>query len=718
MFIRTLRFRAQTSLIALGAVLAAGTAAAQNAAQNASDTVAIDLETIDVNVQPLGAGLNLLVPSTTGSRLDITPLETPASVQIISGEVARERGQYSIIEAVTQDAAGFSTNAAPGNGGTSLSTRGFSGHGSVMQLYDGTRLLVGAGTVTFPFDTWSAERIEVLRGPASVLYGDGAIGGVVNVVPRKPDPYKSHGEAFLALDSLMSGRFGLDLTGPINDKVSYRFDVAGKTSEGWVDRGENSNLAVSAAVRVQASDTLVLSLSNDYGLQNPQQYFGTPLINGGISSINKTLNYNVRDAMIRYEDNWTQFKAEWTPTDNLTIRSTFYYLTSDRHWRNSENAIFQPATGTVLRNSYLEILHGQTQAGNRTDATYESQIFGMANQFVVGFEVNRVDFSLINNAPYTGSTVVPVVGFDPGYFLSPNPTIPKYRSDTTQYSIFAENRLVLNDQWSVVGGLRSENPTITRYNLVTGAQEFEKSYSAITGRIGVVYTPVTDLAFYTSYTTGIDPVAGLVSLTSSNVDFDLTTAEQYEAGVKQAFWGGRGEWTLAVYDITKYDLLARSSETSTVTEQIGQQSSRGIEATLSLAFHENWRLTVNGAVLDAKYDNFITTGGINATGNTPVGVPEQVANVWLTWMFAPDWKTWAGLQYVGSTWANEANTVQRPEYYVVNAGIEWQPTPAATVALKVFNLFDETYAVTGNGAGTQWLLGQPLTAELSTTVRF
>ena len=79
----------------------------------------------------------------------------------------RERGQTSVVDAVTQNATGFTSTASPGNGGTSLGTRGFIGHGSVMQLYDGTRMYVGAETLTFPFDTWSAARIEVLRGPAS-----------------------------------------------------------------------------------------------------------------------------------------------------------------------------------------------------------------------------------------------------------------------------------------------------------------------------------------------------------------------------------------------------------------------------------------------------------------------------------------------------------------------------------------------------------------------
>lgn len=520
----------------------------------------------------------------------------------------------------------------------------------------------------------------------------------------------------MALDSLMSGRLALDATGPINDRVSYRLDVAGKLSEGWVDDGENSSLAISGAVRVELSDTFIVSLSNDYGFQQPQQYFGTPLIGGRLSDLNRTENYNVNDAIVRYSDNWTQLKAEWAVNDALTVRSTFYYLISDRHWRNSESYTFQPASGLVRRSDYLEILHDQTQAGNRTDATYRSMLFGMPNELVVGFDVNKIDFTHTNNSPYGGTSTVPLLNFDSGQFLSPVPTVPKYNSDTVQYSIFAEDRLVITDQWSIVGGLRSENPTITRNNLVNGQEEFQKTYSALTGRIGVVYTPVQDLAFYASYTTGIDPVAGLITLSSANANFDLTTAEQYEAGIKQVFWEGKGEWTFAAYEITKYGLLARSSLISTVTEQIGQQSSRGIEGTFSLAFHPDWRLSANAAVLDATYDNFITSGGLDVSGNTPVGVPEQVANVWLTWMFAPNWKSWVGLQYVGSMYVNEANTAERPAYSVVNAGVQWAPTPKTTVALRVFNLFNETYAVAGNA--NQWLLGQPFTAELSASVRF
>src|SRR5690606_22900886 len=110
------------------------------------------------------------------------------------------------------------------------------------------RLYVGSGTVTFPFDTWSAERIEVLRGPASVLYGEGAIGGVINVVPKKPTDYFTH-EAEVAIGTNATKRFGIGSGGPISDTLAYRFDASGIKSDGWFDEGgEFSSLAVSGAL--------------------------------------------------------------------------------------------------------------------------------------------------------------------------------------------------------------------------------------------------------------------------------------------------------------------------------------------------------------------------------------------------------------------------------------------------------------------------------------
>src|SRR5690606_26781022 len=130
----------------------------------------------------LSGGLDSV--TSTGSTLRLTGLQTPASVSVITRQQLEQFGDANLADTITRSV-GLSHIGHPGNGGAALSARGFTGSSSVMQLYDGKRQYGGIG-ITFPFDPWSVERIEVLRGPASVIYGEGAIGGVVNVIPKKP----------------------------------------------------------------------------------------------------------------------------------------------------------------------------------------------------------------------------------------------------------------------------------------------------------------------------------------------------------------------------------------------------------------------------------------------------------------------------------------------------------------------------------------------------
>ncbi|WP_348637586.1 TonB-dependent receptor [Bradyrhizobium sp. ISRA443] len=659
--------------------------------------------------------------NTSGSRLNLTPLQTPASVETITSQTIEDRGQHNVTDAVAQNAAGFTASPAPGNGGLSFSTRGFAGSNSVMTLYDGTRLYVGAGTVTFPFDTWSAERIEVMRGPASVLYGEGAIGGIINVIPKKPIA-TTYNDAEASLDSNMTRRVAVDSGGAINPNVSYRLAATGNMSDGWVDRDKTSNLAISAAVRVQAADNLAFTLSEDYGNRSPSRYFGTPLINGSINDALRFKNYNVLDSAIHYEDNWTQFKTEWNVADGVTVHDTLYYLTSHRHWRNVESYAWNPSTQLITRTNYINIFHDQEQAGNRMDATFRGRVLGLANEFVAGFDINRIAFTHTNNSPYGGTSSVSVDAVDLGYFsATTTPTTPGYNAIANQYALFAEDRLSLTDKLSLVSGVRFDRPEVDRTDYKTPANSFDTSLSGTSWRTGAVYTPIPNLAFYGQYATAVDPVTNLISLAASQKTFQLATGKQIEAGVKQSFWGGRGEWALAGYQIVKNNLLVpNSSNPAGLALQVGQHSSRGVEASIGLALNDGWRVDANLALLQARYDNFsqMVSGKIvSYAGNIPKNVPEQVSNVWVTWDFAPDWSIYGGVQIVGPTFSDDANTLRRPGYAVVNGGVRWKPDARTTVAFRLYNLFDTVYATSAPYAG-QWLLGMPRTAELSLNVKF
>lgn len=664
--------------------------------------------------------LNLNQQAGTASRLNLTPLQTPASVEIISAQTIAERGQHNVTDAVTQNAAGFIATPAPGNGGLSFSDRGFAGSNSVMTLYDGTRFYIGSGTLTFPYDTWSTQRIEVLRGPASVLYGEGAIGGVINVIPKKPlnTPYN---EAEVSLDSNMTRRLSVDSTGPINPNVSYRVNATGNMSDGWVDGDKTSNVVISAAVRAQVSETLAVTLSEDYGDRSPSRYFGTPLVNGAILDALRFKNYNASDSTIRYRDSWSQVKTEWDAADGIKVNNTVYYLTSERHWRDVESYTFNPKTQLIDRTSYLEIFHDQKQVGDRMDATFSGHVFGLENSFVAGFDVNHIEFFHTNNSPVTTTSSVNPYVFDPGsFFATTSSTGPNFNAIVNQYSLFAEDRLSLTDQLSLITGVRYDRPEVDRTDYKTPSNSFETTLSGTSWRTGLVYEPIKNLAFYGQYAVGVDPVGNIISLAASQKTFQLSTGKQTEFGVKQSFWGGRGEWTLAGYQIVKNNLLIADPSNSGATLQVGQQSSRGVEASIGLALNDGWRIDANTAFLRARYDNNTQTVNnvlVSYAGNVPVNVPQQVSNVWLTWDFAPNWSVYGGVQIVGSMYSDLANTQLRPGYNVVNSGVRWKPDDRTTVSFRVYNLFDKVYAVTSPYAG-QWLLGMPRTAELSVNVKF
>lgn len=672
--------------------------------------------------EPASPTLNMTRGESTGSRLGLTPLQTPASVETITAETMSERGQYNVIDAVTQNAAGFTAMPAPGNGSLSFSTRGFAGNNSVMTLYDGTRFYVGSGTVTFPFDTWSAQTIEVMRGPASVLYGEGAIGGVINVVPKKPIG-TPHNEAELSVDTNMTRRLSIDSGGPIgNPNVTYRITATGNMSDGWVDRNKTSNAAVSAAVRVQAADNLAFIFSNDYADRSPSRYFGTPLINGKIDRALRFNNYNALDSGVHYQDNWSQFKIDWDVADSVKVNNTLYYLTSLRHWRDIERYTWNPATQLIDRSDYIEIFHNQKQLGDRLDATFKGNIFGLANEFVAGFDVNRINFAHTNNSPYAGSSSVDPYFYDPGSFnMTTSPTGLGFNAIVNQYALFAEDRLSLTDQLSFVSGFRYDRPNVQRTDYRNPANSFDVTLSGTSWRTGLVYEPIKNLSFYGQYATAVDPVNNLLSLPAAQKTFRLATGRQTEIGVKQSFWGGRGEWTLAGYQIVKSNLLIPDpNNVAGLALQVGQQSSRGVEASIGLALNDGWRIDANFAVLRAKYDNFSQSVGgkiVSYSGNVPINVPQQVSNIWATWNFAPNWSANAGVQIVGRTYTDIANTQARSSYAVVNAGLRWKPDERTTFSLRIYNLFDKVYATSAASTG-QWTLGMPRTAELSYNVTF
>jgi iron complex outermembrane receptor protein len=671
----------------------------------------------------------LLQPGGTGSRLGLSPLETPASVASVDGDVVRARGDLDIVSAVTR-APGVTTGANPGNGGTALVMRGFGGQGSVLQLYDGVRLFPVAGTITFPVDPWNAERIEVLSGPASVLYGQGALGGAVNVVTRAPNPTRTEMSGEIGYGSQNSAHAAAGVGGPLNRVLSYRVDASYRQSDGYVDRGDSKSLALSGALRFAPSDRLTVTLRDDYGDQHPMKYFGTPLIAGQLVAGNVQRNYNVADAEIHYRDNRTALTIDWNIADGVTLTNAAYRLTSKRLFKDLESYFYDPGTRLIDRFDNLGIVHDQTQYGDQGSILISRPIGGLKNDLVVGFDVNLIKLVYSNDfGSDPQEDAVDPYHFAPGLFYDTQGIAPRYRTRTSEVSFFAEDRLKLGERLSLVAGLRHERDTVQRWNITYNAagtpQEsnafpggvHDRRFENTTWRIGAVYQPMSTVSLYGQYSTGVDPLGTLTTYTTNATQFAFTnaTGDQIEAGAKALFLGGRGSITLAAYRIVKHGLVAQRTPTSPI-EQIGQRSSRGIEAALSYQPSDSVGLSVNATVLDARFDDFIS-GGTSFTGKTPPNTPETAANLSLYWRPLKRLHAHATLRYVGRTWSDNANLFRVPGHAVADAGLSYALTANLSARLRVYNLFDKKYATTTYN-DEQWLLGRPRSIDVALSVRF
>lgn len=655
-------------------------------------------EFADAAAQP-----DLRTPGTSGSRLNLTPLQTPASVTSISAEQIQARNNATVQDAVTRSP-GITFIGTPGNGGTALSARGFTGHSSTMQLYDGTRLYVGAGTVTFPVDTWAVERIDVLRGPASVLYGEGATGAVINVVPKKPFGGDIRNRLRLGYGSNDRQQMALDSGGSLSDTLSYRLNLNKLASNGWVDRGESDSIALSGALRWQPNEDLSVTLSHDYGDQNPQQYLGTPLIDGHYRESLRDHNYNVANAELHYNDQSTRLVTDWVISDTVTASNQLYYLKAQRRWRNAESYTWQPGN-LIERSSFISIKQTQEQIGDRQSFTLQHPLFGLDSQTVVGADYNSIRFLRKHDFDNTLADTVPVAGSGGGSYISDDPFRSREANQARQFSLFAENRTQLTERLSLVTGARRDQVHLNRDNLDDDTRS-DRSLTGDNWRAGLVFALSEELSVYGQYATSTEGVSDLLTLSSEQQSWDLSTAKQTEVGIKQMLPEGRGEWTLAAYHIVKKKLLSTDPLDPKVQQQVGQQSSDGIEATLELRLPYEVQLSANAAWVRARYDDF-TVDGNDYSGNRPTNVPRRSANLWLSKDFAQRFSAGAGARYVDSRYGDNANTVKVPSYTVLDASFDWHVQPDLTLGLQLNNLFDRQYATTSENGGRQWYLGEP-----------
>jgi iron complex outermembrane receptor protein len=633
--------------------------------------------------------------------------------------------------------------------------RGFA-NSELNVLYNGIK--IGPPNMTSRFmDTANLESIEILKGPASLMSGEGASGGAINYMNKQPFTGPIQNEANFSLDSLGSYRasYGSGGSTAING-LDYRFDISRSSLNGFIDNTDTRTFNVSGQLNYKVNDYLKVWGAFEYKHDDESPYWGTPLVStafsgpfatkgivsgsylsnfngtnlGPVTIDSRTLNtnYNVLNDEDHADEYWLRGGFELALTNDVSLKSQFYGYDAHREWLNNEVAAFNATTDLVDRSRFY-VAHDQQLAGNITDLTMNSNIAGMANRMVTTVAASYLDFDRPAAANFPGDSV-PLTNPDPGlYGLL---TTQNQTATIDNESVAVEDRLKITQAFALIGGLRFERIGLDRTSTdVTGADHtgfpFSKVWTPLTGRAGYTWEAIPGMTFYSQYATGADVAANNIFLLSATQPLNLTTSRTYETGVKQVLWDNRAEWSFSAFDILRKNVYA--AQGGMLLNVAGQEDSKGIEVAAAIHPTPAWKIWGNYAYVDAHYADYDFVGG-SFSGNTPPNVPRDVWNAGTSYRFETAWPVefGASVRHVGNRFNTDANTVTLDAYTVADAyafvdiaGKDFSrpDIDKVRVTFRVRNLTNTQYAIWGDPFyPDQVLLGAPRTYEVSAAFKW
>jgi iron complex outermembrane recepter protein len=684
---------------------------------------AAEVEEVTV-VAPRVDTLGLSQASVTGSRLEVNALDLPQSISAIDQLSMQVKAQSTVTDAAN-GTTGLTGHARAGAAGV-YSWRGFT-ENAIATLYDGIRVQ-GSTVTTRQYDTFALERVEIARGPASSLHGEGALSGAINYVRKQPRASQAmETELLVSGGSYDSWRVGVGVNGSMTDSLHGRADVV-RNQVGSQVRDNRTELthAVGSLLWNVSDDVSMLLLADHFSAQTEDAYWGTPVIATRVAFELRKVNYN-NATNNRYQDDvdWLLWRTDWRISDDVRVRNQAYRYEAERDWRNIGRFLWDAASARVGRTFWEDLAYDHEVLGDRVEISLNGNIAGLANQLVVGAELSRTDFASPRNysAPFGLQQFVdpyrpPAVNF----FDFGRPRVRARETELQQWALFAENRLQLSQSIALQASLRRDrlDADFRRFD-VSPAQTYAASYEPTTWSAGMTYKPIANASAYLQYGRSVTPADSLLVIGDpTTAAFDLTEGRGAEIGFKQIAYGGKLEWTLAFYDLEQRNIPSTDPDNPTVTRLIGEVSSRGAE--LAVAWRPTAALLVeaNAAALNAEYDAF-REGTADRAGNRPPNVPERVMNLDVDYAFDSRWSAGASLRYVGEVTANTSNSIRFPSYTVADLRVRFAFSPATDLSLFVFNVADELYAAWATAAGGQNAManvGAPRTASAQWRSRF
>lgn len=629
-----------------------------------------------------------------------TPLrKTPQSISVVTRQQMDDQAVASVADALSYTSGVFTNYRGNSNRNDEVISRGFR---YAPKFLDGLSYgLAGQAGAAGQIDPWLLERVEMVHGPASVLYGQVNPGGLINMTSKRPTAQAIH-EIQLSTGNQHFGEAAFDFGGRLNDEntLFYRLNGMASTRHEFVKDNKQQRVAVAPALTWLPDEDTSFTLLSSYQNEPKAGYRNFLPMTGTLkeSSVGYLpYDFNVSDASYnesRREQTSIGYIFEHNLNDAVSFQQNLRYTHLDESYK------YLVYTFNADNNDHT--LNRRPQH----DKIMTNQ-FGVDNQFKGLFDTGDVAHTVIGGVDYQWNDKDNRLWRDSGdrYLLDwANPTSVSInesdlalststRKKLHQVGVYAQDQLEW-DRWNLLLSGRHDWSQVKTQNRLTDTQD-TRNDNQFTGRAGLLYAFDNGLSPYVSYSTSFEP--NLDTGAPETDSFKPTTGEQTELGLKYQPTGTDTVLTVSLFDITQKNITSYNSVTG-YNEQIGKVRSKGVETEAHTQLTPEIMLMAAYTYTDAVTKESNVTGQV---GHTPASIPRHAASAWGSYSFLSGalngLTVGSGVRYTGDAAADSIGEDEVPHYTLFDAMVKYDVGQAAsalrgtTVQLNVQNLSDKHY---------------------------
>ena len=683
-----------------------------------------EMETIEVTGR--AQQFYLETQSKIGTKTDLDLLELPQSAQVLTEQLIIDQAARNITD-LYRSIAGVSEFSYSG-----VTFRGFRDDGNV--FYDGVRgdPYSGFGVPQL----FNVARVEVLKGPASALYGGGEPGGMINYVTKKPSYNEMH-QLKVTTGNFDTRGASLDMTGGLSENIAYRLGGFYEEQDSFRNNADSENTEIVGGLTFDLNDDTKITTTVDYIKQDlgGNRLRGVPVDDDGNFIVPPSYNANEKSDYQNMKALVLQAKLSHYFTDNLSVNSILRYLDNERDQAYHESRGWVDVNGDgianiddkTIRREYRKQYRANKETSLTTDFVYEIDSGALKHQLLFGGDYHTVntkyDYFL---AKYEADGVANLNIFDLNYGeTDPSKYNLKNQNrdgiDSDRYGIYVQDVIKLTENWLVIAGFRYDH--FKEYNQETN---YSYSDSDVTPRFAVTYQPTEDMSIYANYSESFNPVSSTDQEdVVGNKSLQPETAKQIEIGLKNQWLDGKMMSTFAIYRINKQNVvMSNPNDTGTgdgiaALLNIGEVESNGFEATAVGDITDNWTITANYAYNDTQVVKGVTGDSITNTfgdGDRFANAPRHQAGLWTRYAISGiDSSIAFGANYVSEQLSLSGQKVQPFTVFDMSWTTNWDDI---LLSVNVNNLFNKEYAVSGFSERNGHFPGSPREIIAQLTYQF